>query len=114
MHFFIQVSKDSPTATINENFDHAIVDYDSSSDYLKVFCSDVIKKELDSFNRKNIFSPESFSVYEDSFYFSSAMCHGSFYSYTFDCFLYFDSSSEVIEFANSFVSDPVIQFYLHL
>lgn len=114
MHYLIQVSKDSPTWTVNETFDHAIVDVDSCSDYTKVLCSDIIRKELGDFNRKNIFSPESFSVYEDNFYYACAICDGGYYSYTFSCYLFFTKSSEVIDFQNSFSSDAAIQFKLHL
>lgn len=113
MYYLIQVAKDSPTWTLNETFDHAIIDVDSGSDYTKVLCSNIIRKELDDFNRNDIFSPESFSVYEDNFYYSCAICNGDYYSYTFSCYLFFTKSSEVIDFQNSFSSDAAIQFKLH-
>ena len=114
MYYFIQVQKDSPNLTVDDNFDHSIIKLPPGSDYMKVLCSNVIRKELDEFNRKNIFSPASFSVYEDNFYYSFAICDGDYFSYSFICYLFFVNPSEVIEFSNSFTSDPDLQFKLRL
>lgn len=113
MHFFIQVSKDSQFFTVDDNFDHAIIPVDRFSDFQTIPLSEVIRQSLYHFNRQNIFDADTLTVFEDTYWFADAICEGG-YSYLFACYRYFDSSFEVIEFANSLVSDPLIQFYLHL
>lgn len=114
MYFLIQVSQDAPNSTVNENFDHLIIPSDRVPDFQDIFLSQVIRQHLFNFNRKNIFSPDTFSVYEDTTFFSSAMCEGDYYSYSFSCYRYFDQPFEVVEFANSFVSDSFFQYMLHI